>query len=99
MVSSLLTSFCSSILPFLSQGPGRQKETFFLWRCFPHLLQLNIQVRKQMESSPGVLANRDRQSCLSVLFTWVINGANETATPCSHLLLQLRGWAPWGGMA
>lgn len=59
-------SFCPSAwhLHTWAKGSGRQKKTFFPLTYFHHLLQFNIQVRKQMETSPVVLANGDRNSCL-----------------------------------
>lgn len=58
----------SVLLPELAhseqKGSGRRKKTFFPLTYFHHLLQFNIQVRKQMETSPVVLDNGDSNSCL-----------------------------------
>lgn len=62
---SVFPSVCPSVwhLHTGAKGSGRQKKTFFPVTYFHHLLQFNIQVRKQMETSPVVLANGNRKGC------------------------------------
>lgn len=74
----VLLSFCPSVLPsilsslclalaHLSKRLWQAEENFLPIEIFHHLLQFDIQVRKQMASSPAVLASGDRSGCFLAL--------------------------------